>query len=175
MTATSRRPEDQLKGLENVLAAMLQSPAVLYRLEQGQEDSENPGQYKYTPLELASRLAFTLQDSAPDQELLNLALDGSLAQDEVLEAQIDRLFDTERAQQSMMAFFAQYLDLGRLSRVERDPDVYEGFTPSLLSAMEAEVRLLVNDLIFRRNADIRVYCLVKNEPTSMRHSLDIME
>ncbi len=155
LSATSRRQEDQLKGLENVLAAMLQSPFVLYRLEQGMASLDDEIHH-YTDLELASRLAFTLQDSAPDQELLNLALEGRLKENNVLEAQIDRLLNTERAKASINAFFAQYLDLSRLKRVERDPSVYEGFTPSLLNAMETEVRLLVNDLVYRRDTDIRL-------------------
>jgi hypothetical protein len=39
--------------------------------------------------------------------------------------------------------------------VERDPAQYPGFGPDLLRAMSTEVRLLVDDLVFRQRGDIR--------------------
>lgn len=156
-TAPSDRPEDQLKGLETALAGMLQSPFVLYRLELGEIDPQNADQRRFTALELASRIAFTLQNTSPDQELLNLALSGQLLDRDVLSTEIDRLLNSERARQSIESFFAQYLDLGRLGRVERDPSVYEGFSQELVEAMETEVRLLIDDIVYRRNGDIRTF------------------
>ena len=154
-TATSDRPDGQIIGLKTALAAMLQSPFVLYRLEIGEYDAQNTDRRYFTSLELASRIAFTLQNTSPDLELLTLALAGHLLDEEVLDGQIERLLETERARHSIESFFAQYLDLSRLAHVDRDPAVYTGFNQSLLSAMETEVRLLVDDIVYRRDGDIR--------------------
>lgn len=151
----SDRPEDQRLGLETALAGILQSPSVLYRIERGEVDLSRSGQRRFTALEMASRIAFTLQDTSPDLELLTAALDGRLEDPVELSAQLDRLLESERTRLSIERFFEQYLDLGRLAHVERDPTRYEGFTPALLASMETEVRLLVNDLVFRRDGDIR--------------------
>lgn len=54
----------------------------------------------------------------------------------------------------MQSFFAQFLDMSRLDHTSRTPEVYPLFTPSMKSAMRAEVELLVSDLIENRG-DIR--------------------
>ena len=60
-----------------------------------------------------------------------------------------------RSRIAIQDFFSQYLDLGRLQEVERDPNLYPGYNSTLPKAMETEVRLLVDDLVFRSKGDIR--------------------
>jgi hypothetical protein len=45
-------------------------------------------------------------------------------------------------------FFAQFLDLGRLDGITRDPVRYPLFTPTMIESMRTEVELLVDDLIY---------------------------
>ena len=66
-----------------------------------------------------------------------------------------RLLDDERARVAVQSFFAQYLDLGRLEGLERDPGRYPAFTETLAKSMRTEVELLVDDVVFRRDTDIR--------------------
>lgn len=146
---------DPLRGLETTLAALLQSPAFLYRPEAGEPDPDRPDRRRYTSLEMASRLAYLLTNTTPDDELLDAAERGDLTDPEALLAQARRLMSTPRARAAVQDFFAQYLDLARLPRVDRDPAIYPGFTPRLLAAMETELRLLVDDVVFRRAADLR--------------------
>ena len=154
-------------GAQAIVAGMLQSPWTLYRLEVGEPHPERPELSRYTSLELASRLSFVLLNSAPDQRLITLGLEGSLSDDQVLSAEIDRLLALPRAREAVMEFFLQFLDVPRLRRVSRDPQRYPGFSPSLLEAMEMEVRLLVDDLAFRRDEDIR---LLLSEPRAFVNS-----
>ncbi|MCA9635399.1 MAG: DUF1588 domain-containing protein, partial [Myxococcales bacterium] len=65
------------------------------------------------------------------------------------------LLEDPRARTTIQAFFAQFLDLGRLAGVERDPNSYPLYTPNLAEAMRAEVELLVDDLVHRQGGDIR--------------------
>ncbi|MCA9539623.1 MAG: DUF1592 domain-containing protein [Myxococcales bacterium] len=148
---------DALFGAENALAGLLQSPSFLYRVETGEPAPapDDLDRRRYTPYEMASRLAFLLTDSAPDEALLDAAERGELLDPTTLAAQADRLLALPRARDAVQDFFAQYLHLPRLAPVQRDPAVYPGFDAQLLWAMETEVRLLVDDLVFRRHGDLR--------------------
>jgi len=147
---------DPLRGLEAVLAAQLQSPSFVYRVELGEPAPDSPaGGLRYSAFEMASRLAFLLTDAGPDDALLDAAARGELLDDASVEAQARRLLATPSAREAVQAFFAQYFDLARLQQVSRDPARYPGFTPALLEAMETEVRLLVDDVVFRRRGDVR--------------------
>ncbi|MCB9528942.1 MAG: DUF1592 domain-containing protein [Myxococcales bacterium] len=146
---------DPLLGLETTLAALLQAPAFLYRPEAGEPDPAHPERRRYTSVEMASRLAYLLTDSTPDEPLLDAGERGELTDADALIAHTRRLLATERARATVQSFFAQYLDLARLPRVDRDPARYPGFSPRLLAAMETELRLLVDDVVFRRHGDLR--------------------
>jgi hypothetical protein len=148
-------PGQPTSGLEMVLAGMLQSPHFLYRVELGEPDPAHPDQLRYTSVEMASRLAALLWNSVPDDALLDAAASGQLVEEQGLRAQVDRMLADKRARAATQDFFVQYLDLHRLDKVQRDPERYPGYTPALLDAMRTEVRLLVDDLVFRRDADIR--------------------
>ncbi len=146
-----------LRGAETVLAGWLQSPSFLYRIERGEPApaADDPDRLRYTAYEMATRLAYLVTNSTPDAELLDAAERGDLVEPAGIAAQTRRLLATPRARDAVQAFFAQYLDLPRLARVQRDPADYPGFDAHLLWAMETEVKLLVDDVVFRRGADIR--------------------
>jgi len=147
---------DPYRGLETVLAAQLQSPSFVYRVELGEPAPDSPGgPLRYAAFEMASRLAFLLTDAGPDDALLDAAARGELLDDASLETHARRLLETPAAREAVQAFFAQYLDLARLQQVNRDPARYPGYTPTLPDAMATEVRLLVDDLVFRRRGDVR--------------------
>jgi hypothetical protein len=147
---------EPLRGLESVVAGLLQSPHFLYRGEVGEPVPGGDGTaLRYTSQEMAARLAFFLTDAGPDDELLDAADRGELSIPDALEAQARRLLATPAARAALQGFFGQYLDLGRLAHVELDPALYPGFSRGLVRAMETEVRLLVDDLVFRRGGDVR--------------------
>ena len=147
--------DDAFAGLSLAVAGLLQSPHFPYRVEVGEPDPADPSRRRYTSYEMASRLSFLLWNTAPDQDLLDAAASGQLQDDASLFAHADRLASDPRGRRAVQDFFAQYLDLGRLQNVDRDPELYPGYTPSLPAAMETELRLLVDDLVFRRDGDIR--------------------
>jgi len=146
---------DVIRGIRFALAGMLQSPRFLYRMEVGDPVPDMPGHRRFSDYEMASRLAFFLTDSGPDDALLDTAEAGELGTEADLAAHAWRLLEGPRARSAVQAFFAQYLDLERLAHVDRDPAEYPLFNPALLGAMEAEIRLLVDDIVFRQQGDIR--------------------
>lgn len=146
---------DAYRGLRLASAGMLQSPYFLYRVELGESDPEDGSRLRYTSYDMASRLSFLLWDSIPDDELLSAAADQALLDRDGLEQQARRMMADPRARTSVQAFFAQYFDLGRLNGITRDPSNYPEFSATMVESMRNEVQLLVEDLVYRQDRDIR--------------------
>ena len=104
---------------------------------------------------MASRLSFLLWNTTPDDELLDVADGDALLTKEGIVEHAERMLADPRASAAIQEFFSQYFDLGRLDGIARDPTVYPMFSSTLPASMRAEVRLLVDDFVFRRDADIR--------------------
>ena len=170
---------DPWRGLRLAVAGMLQSPWFLYRVELGEPDPEDPSILRYTGYEMASRLSYLLWNSTPDEPLLDAAQAGELDSVAGVEAQAARLLDDPRARSAIQDFFAQYFDLGRLGGTTRDPQRYPLFTPSLPESMRTEVRLLVDDYVNRRDADIReIFYTTRtfvNDELAALYGLDVPE
>lgn len=120
----------------DVLAVMLASPHMLYLVEHGEAPVEGRADtYALSPYELASRLSYHFWQTAPDDELLAAAADGSLASAEGYTAQVDRLFADARTRASMAEFYRQWLwldDLPPMDALVGNPrfDAFAGdFTP----------------------------------------------
>src|SRR5208282_1167924 len=84
-------------GVEMALRAMLVSPDFLFRIERDPAGVASGIVYRVGDYELASRLSFFLWSSIPDEELLNLAKQGKLAEPAVLSAQVSRMLDDDRS------------------------------------------------------------------------------
>jgi hypothetical protein len=105
---------------------------------------DQPGPYRLSDLEVASRLAFFLWSSLPDEPLLDLAEQGRLTQPAVLERQVRRMLRDRRAVDALVrSFAAQWLNLRRVGDVVVHPDLYPNFDESLLEAFREETERFV--------------------------------
>ncbi|MBL9105383.1 MAG: DUF1592 domain-containing protein [Myxococcales bacterium] len=146
---------DPWRGLRFAVAGLIQSPHFLYRVEPGHPDSLNNFNFNYyDSYEMAARLSFLLLNTGPDDVLLDAAERGELGDAASLRAHAERMLADPRARVAVQEFFAQLLDLRRLDAVVRDPAAHPRWTPTLAAAMRREVELLVDDHVFRRDADI---------------------
>lgn len=143
---------DPWSGLRYATAGALQSPSFVYRVELG---VENNGRRKYTAHEMASRMAFALWDTLPDDELMAAADNGSLSTEDGVRVQAERMLRSPRARAGVRAFFVQYLGLSALDHLSRDAMQFPQFTASIAEAMRKEVELDVEDVIFTQDADFR--------------------
>jgi hypothetical protein len=139
---------DVWAGIEHGVAALLQSPSFLYRIELGEPDPAFPGRRRYTSWDMASRLAFVVTQSLPDDTLLDAAARGEVADAAAVRAQARRLAATERARASLNRFFYEQLDLLRIDGMAKDPKVYPRATPTLAAAMKRELELTLEALAF---------------------------
>lgn len=109
-----------------VVQAVLQSPQFLYRVELVPDDAMPGDVLPVTGHEMASRLSYFLTASMPDDELRAAAADGGLATREEVEAQARRLLQTDAGRQTVREFHRQWLDLGGLTSVSKDPALFAG-------------------------------------------------
>jgi hypothetical protein len=134
-------------GVERVIAAILQSPQLLYHLELGMAPV---GSADVVPLDqyvIGSRLAYFLWDSAPDQELLRAAGAGELSTSDALRAQAKRLLDDPRAADTIASFHHQWLGTDRLGDLEKDAAAYPAYGPELRDAMIRETSRFADHVI----------------------------
>ena len=135
-------------GIQRGLRRILSAPAFLFRVEREPFDSAQgnpaPGSaYRISALDLASRLSFFLWSSIPDDELLDLAVRGTLTEPAVLERQVRRMLRDTRSQALVDNFANQWLKLGRLAGVVPDVDEFPDFDENLRDAVQQETRLFV--------------------------------
>jgi len=95
-------------GAGLVMRAMLQSPQFLYRLESQAGNNAGEGR-EIDSFELATRLSFLVWNAVPDEELLQLASEGTLR--ESIDAQVERLLEHPRARRAFRQYIEQWLYL----------------------------------------------------------------
>ncbi len=150
---TGRQEADFDRGIQRALERLLVSPQFLFRIEREPTGIAADTAYRVSDLELASRLSFFLWSSIPDDELLNAALDGGLADPEILEQQVLRMLADPRSESMVTNFASQWLFLGDVELKEPDPLVFRHFDETLRRAFERETELFV-DSILRENRSV---------------------
>jgi hypothetical protein len=134
-------------GVRTALEAMLASPDFIFRLETAPEGVDVGSNYALADVALASRLSFFLWGLPPDQELLELAADGDLSDDDVLERQVERMIADPRSEALATRFAAQWLRLDDLDKVHPDRLLYPDFHQQLADAMRRETELFFESLV----------------------------
>ena len=143
------------QGAEYALAAALQSPHFLFRVELGEPDPETPGALRFSGWEMASRLSYLLWNTTPDDELLRAAADGELVTAAGVLAQAERMLASPLAENGIRALFSEILQLHLLDRLSKDPTVFTHMSPTLGASAREEILQLVTDLVLFTDGDYR--------------------
>lgn len=136
-----------LDGVKMVVEVLLQSPDFLYRPELGAGEAA-PGVLHLSSYEMATRLSYFLRGSMPDQTLLDEAAADRLKTPEQVLAQAQRLLGDPRARDTFKSFHRQWLDLDRTSTIERDPNLYAGFSDAIPGLLKQETESFIDHVIF---------------------------
>ncbi len=146
---------DVWASLELTTAGLLESPYFLFRVELGEPDPEDPVRLRFTGFEMASRLAYFIWSTTPDDALLDAAAAGELDTPEGVRRQAQRLLEDPRARTALREFFLEYFKLDRLDGMTKSNDVFPQMSPTLGESMKQEVLLLIDDIAFERDGDLR--------------------
>jgi mono/diheme cytochrome c family protein len=111
-------------GIRGAITGLLASPFFLYRGEHVPTGLRPGDTYSISDLELASNLSFFLWNTIPDEELLQVAIEGKLKQPTVLDAQVKRMLADRRSITLASNFLQQWLDMKRLDEIVPDSAVF---------------------------------------------------
>lgn len=144
---TQRAAIDFDAAVELTVAALLQSPSFLYRLELPGE-AEGDALVELGGYEVASRLSYFLWESMPDDVLLAAAEAGELSSADALEAQARRMLADARARATVGSFHRQWLHLDRVRGEDKLPEVYPAWSGAVRDAAVEESRRFTEAVFF---------------------------
>ena len=134
-------------GIEMALSGVLVSPQFLFRVEQDPAGVAPNTAYRVSDLDLASRLSFFLWSSIPDDELLNVAVAGTLHQPAVLEREVRRMLADTRSRALVNNFASQWLRLRNLDSITPDMRLFPDFDDNLRQAFRQETELFFDSVL----------------------------
>lgn len=134
-------------GIEIALRRILADPEFVFRFEPPPSNVAANQPYRISDTELASRLSFFLWSSIPDDELLNLAIQGKLHEPAVLEHETRRMLADERAHAMADNFAGQWLYLRDLKSSNPDGREFPDFDDNLRQAFQRETEMLFESVL----------------------------
>jgi mono/diheme cytochrome c family protein len=134
-------------GIENALQLILTSPKFLFRIEPDPAHVPPGSVYRAGDLELASRLAFFLWSSLPDDQLLDVAAKGRLKDPVVFDQQVTRMLKDRRSESLVTNFASQWLFLRNLQSASPDGEQFPNFDDNLRQAFRRETELFLESII----------------------------
>jgi hypothetical protein len=151
----ARAQGDFAWGVEVVVQAVLQSPQFLYRFEPGLAAGPGDKVLRLTPYELASRLSYLVWATMPDDRLSAAADSGQLTTSDQVATMVREMLKDPRARPAMTEFYRQWLGMGALETVSKDPKVYPEFTEAMRTELEAETPAFVERVLWTGDAKLK--------------------
>jgi hypothetical protein len=146
--AGAEQSGDFHKGLRLSLSSLLMAPEFLFRVERAEPDPSRAGQQRLDGYTKAARLSYLFWDTAPDEELLQVAHTGEIHTPAGLQKQIDRLTASPRLEDGVRAFFVDMLHFEAFDALTKDGQTYPRFSQAVAdSAREETIRFLVDHLV----------------------------
>ena len=146
---------DFMRGVEFVVAGMLQAPSFLYLIEVGVPEAAVAQGRRLLGYEMASRLSFFLTGSTPSNALLAAAESGGLDSAAGVRTQALELLKSPRAKSALWSHFDELLGTRELPHTSKDASKFPGFNAGLAASMREETRRTIEHIAFTQNADAR--------------------
>jgi len=141
-------------GIAAATVALLQLPQFLYLVEIGPSDAPSRA-ITLTPFEQATRLAFLLWETLPDDELLQAAEQGKLTTAAELKTQAQRLLASPRAEQASVRFFREWTHFHTFTPAERAA-AFPDFTDALATSIQQQFDRFVLDNTFKPGGSLEL-------------------
>jgi hypothetical protein len=139
-----RQGADFETGVQHALARILVAPKFVFRAEEEPVGVAKDKTYAISDLALASRLSFFLWSSIPDDELLDLAVQGRLSNRAVLTRQVSRMLADPKAEALVRNFSGQWLYLRELANVQSEAHTFDD---NLRQAFRTETEMLFGSIV----------------------------
>lgn len=146
--------KDFYVGLDETLAAMLDSPYFLFRVERGTGPAAG-GLIKVDDYTRATRLSFLLWNASPDDALLTAAQKGELSTRDGLQRQVDRMTASPRLAEGVSAFFDDMLQMDKFATQTKDSQRFPKYSSVLADEARQQTLKTIVDLLVAKNGDYR--------------------
>jgi len=158
--------DDFQKAAQLTIQSLLTRPQFLFRME---DEPIGQGAQQVDDYAMANRLSYYLWSSMPDQELLQLAKEGRLQKDDVLEQQVLRMLKDPKSISLAQEFASQWLGFRKiLSEKQPNTEAFPTYTGELKDAMYQEAVLTFDDLV---KNDRKVLEIVDSKTTFLNETL----
>jgi hypothetical protein len=144
---SGRNGGDFETGIRTAIQAMIASPEFVFRFERTPANVVPGSNYWLSDLELATRLAYFLWSSSPDEQLIALASQGKLKDSAVLEKEVRRMLADSKSEAVTNTFAYQWLHLQNLKEWSPDLFLFPDFDRSLSQSMVRETELLFDNVM----------------------------
>jgi mono/diheme cytochrome c family protein len=134
-------------GIERGLQGILSDPEFVFRTEAPPAQLRAGQAYRINDVELASRLAFFLWSTTPDEPLITLASRGQLSDPKVLEAQVRRMLADPRSRELVENFAGQWLQLRNLPSAAPSTQLFPDFDDNLRQAFRIEAEMFFDSIL----------------------------
>ena len=151
MYRVGRDDGDFETGIRTAVQAIIANPEFVFRFERVPAGIQAGESYRISELELASRLSYFLWGTAPDEELIDVAIKAKLRDN--LEQQVKRMLADHRSETLSTDFAAQWLRLAGIEEIHPEPTIFPDYTRNLAQSMRREVELLF-DSIVRKDGNV---------------------
>jgi len=158
--------KDFTTGVTWFLTGLLQAPDFTYQIVRP-DPSEMPAVVR--PLaspELATRLAYFIWNSTPDDTLITAGANNELSDSTQLQAQISRMLQDSRASRGIESFYRRWLNIAAFDELARDDS---GFDLSVAQALSASLLLSATKLY--ASASPNISSLLSGESYYMNDAL----
>ena len=160
--------DDFQKAAQLTIQSLLTRPQFLFRME-GEDKAAGHGVRQVDDFAMASRLSYFLWSSMPDETLMNLAKEGRLQDDKVLEQQVHRMLKDPKSISLAQEFASQWLGFRKiLSEKKPDTKLFPTYTAKLKQAMYQEAVMTFDDIVKR---DGSVLEIVDSKTTFLNEAL----
>ena len=141
-------------ALRMVVEAVLQSPQLIYLVEEGTLQPD--GRYALTSFELASRMSYFLWNTMPDDALRASAASGKLNDAAELDAQIARMLEDPRTHEAVARFHEQWLRFDKFQGLAKDVAVFPKWNDATGGALRDATARYV-DYVFWTGGNLRTF------------------
>jgi len=138
-----------------ILTAVLQSPKLLYRISLGEEVAKD-GRARLTPYEVATKLAYGLWGTMPDDALTARVSAGELNTKEGVATVARAMLTDPRATVAMLDFHDQlYLVEHYLDVKNRPLDLHPSFYDSMMVDTQVDIRRTIEELVVKNDGGFK--------------------
>jgi hypothetical protein len=131
-----------------LLERILVSPHFLYRAELPAPDAAPETVVALDGFQRATRLAYTLLGTTPDDALLDAAARGELDDAEGVRRHAEHLLADPRSEAVVQTFFHHWLELDLLENLDKDPALFPEWSTGIAERMRHETEAFVHEVLY---------------------------